>query len=165
MRRPSRPRPPAPSSLLAAACTAAAVLCGVRYMAAATNTPAGVETTPSGALHSSPLPSDHGGVLYERRRGSGGAALYHSFRLESSASPLTIGAAARLLADPDDSRLRTTMTELLQSSEFSAYFFEMPPVTGAQMDSLSFEFILNDAPSLAGITEGEPESFAEYVGS
>lgn len=36
-------------------------------------------------------------------------------------------------------------------------------MTSATMASTPFEFILNDSPGLAQVSEGEPESFAEHL--
>ena len=36
-------------------------------------------------------------------------------------------------------------------------------MTSATMASTPFEFILNDSPGLAQVSDGEPESFAEYL--
>ena len=68
---------------------------------------------------------------------------------------------ALLQLQEKDSPLLQQMTNLLASSQHSAYFFETPSVTRSSVDTKHFQFVLVAAPQLAGV-KADPDTFADY---
>jgi hypothetical protein len=58
----------------------------------------------------------------------------------------------------DDDHFRRFFSDLLAAAPFEAFFWETPPITTDTFDR-DFEFVLVDAPVLAGVSE-EPRPFA-----
>ncbi len=60
-----------------------------------------------------------------------------------------------------DANLRALMTQVLQDSPYSAFFWETPPLTPASLYQ-PWEFVLVNAPSLAKVSPN-PQPFAQYL--
>lgn len=62
----------------------------------------------------------------------------------------------------NDGRLRALMTKVLQDCPFQAFFWETRPLTGARAESIPFEFMLVNSPTLARVSpNGRP--FKDFI--
>ena len=78
---------------------------------------------------------------------------------EATWKPVSVQRWATLLAG--DQRLAKEFVLVLRATPYPAYFFETKGASAAT-SSKQFEFVVVDAPSLAGVTP-EPHAFAEHL--
>jgi len=76
-----------------------------------------------------------------------------------STKPLSIIRWAELFLSDDGSNVKT-LTSLLQSIPFEAFFFETKGVSGTTASNKQFEFVVVDAPSLYQFCHNKPNPYA-----
>lgn len=79
----------------------------------------------------------------------------------NDATPVSYGAALRLLAD--NPAFRQQLTAELAASRHDAYFFETPPVSRQTLAETNFECVLISSDTLAQLQEASPEAFSHRL--
>ena len=98
--------------------------------------------------------------LYPSRQNVGRTSEKYSLLLNDE--PVSYGGFINLIAD--DQSFRDTFIRVLQSVEFSGFLFECPAVSRKTLNSVNFEFVVTESPSLS-TAEVDTKSFEEHFRS